>query len=55
MVHTIRDHIINSFHCDRDDLEMAPFNARGGLGRMHQLFGNQMDRLIHGMNEALAA
>ena len=54
-LHMIRDHIINSFHCDRDDLEMAPFNARGGLGRMHQLFGNQMDRVIHEMNEALAA
>jgi type I restriction enzyme, R subunit len=51
----IHDHIINSFHCDRDDLEMAPFNARGGLGRMHNLFGEQMDELLSEINEALAA
>ena len=51
----IRDHIINSFHCDRDDLEMAPFDAQGGLGRMYQLFGDQMDNVINEMNEALAA
>ncbi|WP_324352893.1 DEAD/DEAH box helicase family protein [Methyloceanibacter sp.] len=53
-LHMIRDHIINSFHCDRDDLEMAPFNARGGLGRMHMLFGDEMDKVINEMNEALA-
>lgn len=51
----IRDHIIGSFHMERDDLEMAPFNAKGGLGRMHQLFGDQMDDVINELNEALAA
>jgi type I restriction enzyme, R subunit len=51
----IRDHIVNSFHLNRDDLEMAPFDARGGLGRMHQLFGDGMDQVILEMNEALAA
>ena len=34
---------------------MAPFDARGGLGKMHQLFGDQMDKVINEMNEALAA
>ena len=51
----IRDHVISSFHMDRDDLEMAPFNAKGGMGRMHQLFGVQMDDVINELNEALAA
>jgi type I restriction enzyme R subunit len=51
----IRDHIVNSFHLDRDDLDMAPFDSKGGLGRMHQLFGDQMDKVIGEMNEALAA
>jgi len=51
----IRDHTINSFHIDRDDLDMAPFDARGGMGRMHQLFGDQMDEVIDELNEALAA
>lgn len=51
----IRDHIVSSFHLDRDDLDMAPFDAKGGLGKMHQLFGDQMDTVIREMNEALAA
>ena len=51
----IRDHIISSFHMDRDDLEMSPFDAKGGMGRMHQLFGEQMDEVINDLNEVLAA
>ncbi len=51
----IRDHIIISFHIERDDLEMAPFDSQGGLGKMYQLFGADMDRLIDEMNEELAA
>ena len=50
----IRDHVATSFHLDRDDLEMAPFDSRGGLGRMHQLFGTQMDTVIDELNQALA-
>ena len=51
----IRDHVITSFHIERDDFEMAPFDARGGLGRMYQLFGDQMEAVINELNEALAA
>ena len=51
----IRDHIISSFHLDRDDLEMAPFNGKGGLGQMYKLFGDRMDGVIEELNEALAA
>ncbi len=51
----IRDHVATSFHLDRDDLEMAPFDAQGGLGRMHQLFGSQMDSVIAELNAALTA
>ncbi|XCN73211.1 MAG: DEAD/DEAH box helicase family protein [Candidatus Electrothrix aestuarii] len=51
----IRDHIISSFHFERDDLEMAPFDSQGGLGKMYQLFGDRMDGLIDEMNEGLAA
>ena len=31
-LHMIRDHVITSFHLERDDLDMAPFDSRGGLG-----------------------
>ena len=51
----IRDHIVNSFHLDRDDLDMAPFDGKGGMGQMYKLFGDRMDRVIEELNEALAA
>ena len=51
----IRDHIITSFHLDRDDLDMAPFDGKGGLGQMYNLFGDRMDSVIDELNEALAA
>jgi type I restriction enzyme, R subunit len=54
-LHMIRDHITTSIHIERDDLDMSPFNARGGLGKMHQLFGERMDDVITELNEALAA
>lgn len=54
-LHMIRDHVTASYHIDRDDLEYAPFDAKGGLGRMYQLFGDGMDELLNEMNEALAA
>ena len=54
-LHMIRDHLETSFHIDRGDLEMAPFNSKGGLAKMHVLFGDQMDELMSEMSEALAA
>ncbi|NLW05650.1 MAG: restriction endonuclease subunit R, partial [Pseudomonadaceae bacterium] len=54
-LHIIRDHIASSFHCEREDLEMAPFDSQGGLGKMHQLFGDKMDWVIEVMNQELVA
>ena len=51
----IRDHLATSFTIERDDLDMAPFDAHGGLGRMYVLFGDGMDEVMSEMNEALAA
>ena len=51
----IRDHLETSFTIERDDLQMAPFNAHGGLGKMYALFGDGMDDVMAEMNEALAA
>lgn len=38
-----------------EDFERAPFNQRGGLGKAHQLFGEQLPKLLDELNEALAA
>lgn len=51
----VRDHLSTSFHIERDDLEMAPFDGQGGLGRMYQLFGDEMDSVMGEINEAVAA
>ncbi len=40
---------------DRYDLDYAPFDGKGGIGKMVQLFGDEMDPIIDEMNEALAA
>lgn len=51
----IRDHVISSFHFEKDDLESNPFDAKGGMGKMYKLFGDDMDTLIDELNEVLAA
>lgn len=54
-LHMIRDHVMSSFHFERDDLEMSPFDGQGGLGKMYELFGDRMDALIDELNEVLTA
>jgi len=39
----------------RLDPFIAPFDGKGGIGKMVQLFGDEMDPIIDEMNEALAA
>jgi type I restriction enzyme R subunit len=51
----IKEHIISSVHIEKDDLDYAPFDGKGGVGKMHQLFGDKMAPIIDEMNEALAA
>jgi type I restriction enzyme, R subunit len=54
-LHMIRDHVMGSFHMERDDLEMSPFDGQGGLGRMYELFGDGMDGLVDELNGVLVA
>jgi hypothetical protein len=51
----MRDQIATSITIERDDLDLAPFNQRGGLGKAHELFGEQLSMLLDELNEALAA
>jgi len=51
----IRDHIATSLSIEPDDFEYTPFGERGGLGKAHQLFGEQLPKLLDELNEVLAA
>lgn len=51
----IKDYVANSFHVEKEDFELDPFNKNGGLGKMWQLFGEQTDQIINELNEILAA
>ena len=51
----IKDHVVSSYHIELDDLDYTPFDAHGGLGGMHQLFGKETEEIINELNEVLAA
>jgi type I restriction enzyme R subunit len=38
-----------------EDFDYAPFAERGGLGKAHELFGDDLPRLLEELNVALAA
>ena len=50
----IRDHVATSLAIEPDDFGLSPFNQQGGLGKAHQLFGEQLPRLLEELNQALA-
>ena len=51
----IKDYAANSFHVEKEDFELDPFNKNGGLGKMWQLFGDKTEEIINELNEVLAA
>ena len=51
----IRDHIAANLSIAPDDFEYAPFSQQGGLGKVHQLFGDKLSAIIEELNETLAA
>lgn len=51
----IRDHIAANLGIEIDDFEYAPFSQEGGLGKVHQLFGAELPKVIEELNDALAA
>ena len=54
-LYMIRDHIATSFHIEQDDFSLSPFGERGGLGKLHELFGENTEKLINELNEMLVA
>jgi type I restriction enzyme R subunit len=51
----IRDHIAANLGIDADDFNYAPFVQAGGLGKVHQLFGDGLTALVDDMSQTLAA
>jgi type I restriction enzyme, R subunit len=51
----IRDHIATAISIEPEDLDLTPFNQRGGLGKAHQLFGEQLPKLLDELNLKLVA
>ena len=51
----IKDHIAKSLRIDEDDFDYAPFNTIGGLGRVHDLFGDRLLVILDELNRRLAA
>ncbi|HYP66892.1 MAG TPA: type I restriction-modification enzyme R subunit C-terminal domain-containing protein, partial [Thiobacillaceae bacterium] len=54
-LYMIRDHIAANLGIEPDDFEYAPFAQEGGLGKVYQLFGDELNTLIEQLNESLAA
>jgi type I restriction enzyme R subunit len=51
----IRDHVAANLGVEPDDFEFAPFAQEGGLGKVHQVFGSELSKLVEELNGALAA
>jgi len=51
----IRDHIAANLGIEPDDFELAPFAKEGGLGKVHQLFGAELPKILEALNAELAA
>ncbi|RZK22369.1 MAG: restriction endonuclease subunit R, partial [Flavobacterium sp.] len=51
----MKDYVASSFSIEKEDFDLSPFNAEGGLSKMWVLFGEDTDRIIEELNEALAA
>lgn len=51
----IKDHIAVSLSIETDDLELNPFDRKGGLGRFYELFGDEYEEILTEMNIELVA
>jgi type I restriction enzyme R subunit len=49
------EHIASNLGLTADDFELSPFNQHGGLGRVYQVFGAELPKVIEEMNRELAA
>ncbi|MCM1330716.1 MAG: type III restriction endonuclease subunit R [Ruminococcus sp.] len=51
----IKEHIITSLSIETKDLDLNPFDRRGGLGRFYEVFGERYEEVLWEMNIVLVA
>ena len=51
----VKDHIATSLSVVPDDLELHPFDRKGGLGRFYEVFGDSYEEILQEMNIELVA
>lgn len=51
----IKDHIATSLSIETSDLELSPFDSKGGLGRFYDVFGSHYEDVLQEMNIELVA
>ena len=51
----VKDHIATSLSIQPEDLDLSPFDRRGGLGRFYQVFGDKYEEILREMNRELVA
>ena len=51
----VKDHIATSLSIQTEDMDLSPFDRKGGLGRFYEVFGEQYDAILTEMNRELVA
>lgn len=51
----IKSHIATSLQIEMEDFEYTPFQEKGGMMRVYQVFGVELDTILSELNRALAA
>lgn len=51
----IKDHIAVSLSIEPDDMELDPFDRKGGLGRFYEVFGEEYEKILMELNVELVA
>lgn len=51
----IKEHIITSLSIEPEDLDLSPFDHKGGLGRFYDVFGDEYEEILQELNIELVA
>jgi type I restriction enzyme R subunit len=51
----VKDHIAASLSIEKEDLDLSPFDHKGGLGRFYEVFGAEYEEILEEMNIELVA